>query len=292
MLRILSYNILVGGTRRLDQLTKIICAKQPDLVGLVEATDPQVVEELATRLGMHFSLTGRAQSKGDWQLAVLSRFPILLTKVHPSPIFQTRQHLLEVCVEEPDGTQLSIFVVHLTANFLQRVESNRARRQQVEEILRIMAAHEGKPHLLMGDFNSIVPGENVKGSNMLRYFIRERYHVYRPASTFWRTLVETMFQIIVRSTLLSALVDMLSPVYAKGGIDLLLRAGYIDCFRRIHPRSPGFTFSSSIPAGRIDFIFASPELAQRLLASDVVTEGEGVHGSEASDHLPVYAEFA
>ena len=42
---------------------------------------------------------------------------------------------------------------------------------------------------------------------------------------------------------------------------------------------------------RIDYIFASPELAERLSASYVVTKGNGLHGDEASDHLPVVAEF-
>jgi exonuclease III len=90
---------------------------------------------------------------------------------------------------------------------------------------------------------------------------------------------------------LSTIVDLISPVYAQGGIDLLLKAGYVDCFRRVNPRSPGFTCVAALPAGRIDFIFASPEVAQRLSNSQVVTEGEGVNGAEASDHFAVYAEF-
>src|SRR6266700_1087560 len=52
MTRILSYNILVGATRRVDPLTRMIQAAQPDVVGLVEATNPRVIEELARRLDM------------------------------------------------------------------------------------------------------------------------------------------------------------------------------------------------------------------------------------------------
>ena len=52
MTRILSYNILVGATRRVNQLTDMITAANPDVVGLVEAINPHVVEELAQRLGM------------------------------------------------------------------------------------------------------------------------------------------------------------------------------------------------------------------------------------------------
>src|SRR4051812_1449347 len=47
MTRILSYNILVGGQPRIDQITSMLQSADPDVVGLVEATDPRVVEELA-----------------------------------------------------------------------------------------------------------------------------------------------------------------------------------------------------------------------------------------------------
>ena len=72
---------------------------------------------------------------------------------------------------------------------------------------------------------------------------------------------------------------------------MLRKAGYIDCFRLKNPKDPGFTCPASSLAGRIDYIFASPELAERLSASYVVTEGNGFRGDEASDHLPVVAEF-
>ena len=38
MTRILSYNILYGGTSRVSELTKMIGSVQPDVVGLVEAS--------------------------------------------------------------------------------------------------------------------------------------------------------------------------------------------------------------------------------------------------------------
>ena len=58
-----------------------------------------------------------------------------------------------------------------------------------------------------------------------------------------------------------------------------------------NPNDPGFTCPAASLAGRIDYIFASPELAERLSESYVVTEGNGIRGDEASDHLPVVAEF-
>ena len=59
-----------------------------------------------------------------------------------------------------------------------------------------------------------------------------------------------------------------------------------------NPKDPGFTCPAGSPAGRIDYIFASPELAERLSACYHITESNGLRGEEASDHLPVVAEFA
>jgi len=76
MTRILSYNILVGGTRRVEQITKIISSAHPDIVGLVEATNPRVVEELAIRLGMQHRMSRYTEDRQDWHTAILSRLPM------------------------------------------------------------------------------------------------------------------------------------------------------------------------------------------------------------------------
>ena len=305
MTRILAYNILVGGTNRVDQLTALIGSTHPDIVGLAEATNPQVVEEIAQRLGMQFRLSGQGKNRYDWQLAVLSRLPIIHTQVHTRPDIFNRQYLLEVCVEEPGGRQLTVFVIHQISNFHRGLESMRKRRREVQEILRIMAPHTGTPHLLMGDFNSVAPGDTFKGGKLLRYFLSRRRQLFpqkpaqfaktrdrRPPAIFRHPLFLKTLRMVAHSKILSPLLDIATIISGQGGIDLLLKAGYIDCFRHIHPHESGFTFHSSAPSGRIDFIFASPELAQYLLTCGVITEGNGVYGSESSDHLPVFAEFA
>jgi endonuclease/exonuclease/phosphatase family metal-dependent hydrolase len=303
MTRILSYNILRGGTGRVDQLTRIIESTRAGVVGLVEAINPCVVEELAQRLEMPFFVSGQTRGEKRQHLAVLSRLPILEVQVHMYPGIFTRRSILEVCIEEAGEKQLTLFVVHLTSRFHEGQESNRIRRREVQEILRIAASKRGFPHVILGDFNSVAPGEPVKGSSILRYFLGLRQARRKKSTSFlpyggrrirrllrW-AFFERAMQTIVRSKVLSMIVDLISPVYAQGGIDLLLKAGYVDCFRRMNPRSPGFTCFAALPAGRIDFIFASPELAQRLSNSQIVTGGEGVSGAEASDHLAVCAEF-
>ncbi len=302
MTRILSYNILLGGTPRIEQLTSIIRSTSADVVGLVEATDPNVIEELARRLDMQFCLSGQGKHDRDWHLGVLSRLPITQVQVHTRPNSFTRRHLLEVCVEEPGGRQVAVFVVHLTASFHRGRESNRTRRVEVQEILSIMSERRDTPHLLMGDFNSLAPGDSLKASSILRYFLlqypesgskKKAAKFVQPTSiTGVSSRRRTIAQIIVQNPVLSSIVNVIGPRYAQGGIDLLLKAGYVDCFRRIHPHARGYTCPAPSPAGRIDFIFASPELARSLTTCDIVTEGEEVYAAEASDHLPVLAEFS
>ncbi|HEV2580648.1 MAG TPA: hypothetical protein VGT44_07320, partial [Ktedonobacteraceae bacterium] len=97
---------------------------------------------------------------------------------------------------------------------------------------------------------------------------------------------------VPRSRLLSALFDRALSLYtARGTMRLLRKSGYVDSFRHFRPRALGFTCPARAPAGRIDYIMASPQLAIRLSDCYVLSEGNGVSGYQASDHLPVVAEF-
>src|SRR6266487_951075 len=303
MTRILSYNILMGGTRRVDQLTNIISSAHPDVVGLVEASHPRVVEKLADRLGMQHRMSGSPAHGQDWDIALLSRLPIIEVQTHVRPGILTKP-LLEACIREEDGRKLTVFVTHLTAAFSHGRGGDGIRRSEVREILRIMAAKRGTPHLLMGDFNAIAPGDRLKASILLRYLVDiDRRHRHNPYATIGHPylnivvpaslrFLNPLLRVIPRSKLLCALFDEVGSLYApRGSIRLLSKAGYFDCFRRMNPYAQGFTCPARAPAGRIDFIFASPELAERLSASKVITKGDGLRSDEASDHLPVVAEF-
>ncbi len=304
MTRILTYNILVGGARRIDQIAQMVRAAHPDVVGLVEATNPRVVEELAERLGMEYRMTGSGTHLRDWQIAALSRLPITRTQVHLRPGFLSKP-LLEVSVQEEGGRELTLFVAHLAASFAHSARGgDSVRRAEMSEILRIMAEKKGEPHLLMGDFNSLAPGDTFKASRLLRYLANmdELHHAMPHESAGHPNLdfvvppslrfLEPLLRVVPRSALLSALFDGAGSLYvSRGTIRLLRRAGYVDSFRHIHQHAWGFTCPAKAPAGRIDYIFASPELAGRLSSCSVVTEGNTIHGDEASDHLPVLAEF-
>jgi endonuclease/exonuclease/phosphatase family metal-dependent hydrolase len=302
MTRILTYNILIGGTRRVDQITNMIRAARPDVVGLVEAYNPRVVEQLAGALGMDFRMSGDEQHRYDYHTALLSRLPIVSSHQYRRSHMNSRP-TLEVCVREEDGRELTIFVAHLQASFSDSARGGDSiRREEARELLSIMEPKRGTPHLLMGDFNSIAPGDTLQGSRLLRYLIAlDQRHkqvdltghpnlesVVPPALRFLYPLLER----VPRSRLLSALFDAALSLYtARGTIRLLRKAGYIDSYRYVNPHSQGFTCPASFPAGRIDYIMASPELASRLLDCSVLSEGDGVYGFQASDHLPVVAEF-
>ena len=303
MTRVLSYNILVGGQPRINQITAMIQAANPDIAGLVEATNPRVVETLAKRLGMQYRISAPGQNSTDWQVAVLSRLPIIHTEVHVRPGVLTKP-LLEVCIEEADGSQLTVLITHLTASFTKGRAGDSIRRDEVREIMRIMAPLQGTPHLLMGDFNSLAPGDRLKGSILLRYLLAMDQRRKKDAEgsighPYLNFVVPPAFHIfnpilraIPRSKVLSAIFDELATLYApRGSISLLLKAGYTDSFRYTNPRALGFTCPAGAPSGRIDYIFASPEMACRLACCKVLTESNGLRGEKASDHYPVVAEF-
>ncbi len=316
MTRITSYNILAGGydlrkngtIPRTQLLTAVIRSTQPDVVGLVEAINPQitqrplVVEQIAEELGMQLVLNEEPGSYIDYQPALLTRLPVVYKKVHPCPSVLTRP-LLEVCLEETNGQHLIVFVTHLSAAFSKGWAGNAIRQRELREILNIVAQVKDAPHVLLGDFNSLAPGDPFKASFLLRYVVqldnKRRAYCVGDGNPYLDFVVpeqlrflNSLLRVIPRSTVLSSLFDLAASLYApRGSIALLQEAGYVDCYRRIHPHTFGFTCPSAAPAGRIDFIFASPTLAQRLETCYTVTDGDGVQESQASDHLAVAAEF-
>jgi endonuclease/exonuclease/phosphatase family metal-dependent hydrolase len=252
---------------------------------------------------MHYRMSGTYTQGYDWQTALLSRLPIVETRVYKRSDRLTHP-LFEACIEEEDGRKLTVFITHLAAAFSRGRGGDHIRRREVQEILRIMAPNRGTPHLLMGDFNAIAPGDPLKASMLMRYLLatdlRRRQNLHTtfgyPHMNFVvpgpLRFLNPLLRVIPSNNVLSALFDRAASLYApRGSISMLLKAGYIDCFRCANPKDLGFTCPAASLAGRIDYIFASPELAERLTTCFVVTGGNGLRGDEASDHLPVFAEF-
>src|SRR5260370_9444434 len=161
-------------------------------------------------------MSGSTSNMSDWQVAVLSRLPIAHAYTHVRPGILTKP-LLEVCVEEKDGHKLTVVVTPLEAAFSQGRGGDGIRRKEAQEILRIMASKQGTPHLLMGDFNALAPGDRLKASILLRYLVEmDRRHqqnlhdnVGHPYLDFvlppFLRFLNQLFHVIPRIELLSSL---------------------------------------------------------------------------------------
>ena len=68
-------------------------------------------------------------------------------------------------------------------------------------------------------------------------------------------------------------------------IELVLEAGFTDCYRALNPHARGWTYLARRPWARLDYVFASPRWNVRCC--EVVTDA-----GLASDHHPVVAELS
>jgi endonuclease/exonuclease/phosphatase family metal-dependent hydrolase len=317
MTRVVSYNILAGGyslrengRRRTQQLTTIIRSAQPDIVGIIEATNirykekPTVIEEVAENLGMQLTMGGEQTFEEDYRIALMTRLPIISTKIHARPGLLTKP-LLEVCVEEANGQQLTVFVTHLSAAFNRGRGGGHLRIREAHEIIKIMAPlrQQHRPHFLMGDFNSLGPGDAFEAHRLLSYIVQMEQtrdpNIIDGVPHFDAVIprrlrfIKPLLRAIPETPFFAALFDRAAALYVpRSSIGAFKAAGYIDCYRSKHPNEHGFTCPAANPAGRIDYIFASSDLAERLEECYPIVNGDGLPGSQASDHLALTAAFA
>lgn len=300
---IMTYNILTGGGARLGAIEHIIRDSGADLVGVQEVTRPDALAGLAERLGMHHAI---AWSPSGWHVAALSRWPIVQTRGHSGP--QMQRALLETLIELPDGGRLRFFVTHLRAVFSEMRAGEDHRLREIAFVLDRMSAARaaGEPHLLVGDFNSLAPGEPLRASAVLRHalaveemrrarglLMEGHPHVDYIVPPALRPL-RPLLGLIGGTPPLAWACDTIASLYVPRAVVRRMRsAGYIDCYAAAHPdpRTRSFTCPSPAPGGRIDYLFASPALAARLASCEILTDTPTRLISYASDHRPVLAHF-
>jgi exodeoxyribonuclease-3 len=242
--RVLSYNIRHGGKGREDALLSVIRACDPDLVLFQEATRPAVIEDLARRASMAQCAAQPGQSLG-----FMSRRRVRYFAWHRPRL--SRHAFLEVL---PAGADVTVVGVHLSA--VHAAWTERRRGMELRALLRTLQQRERGFHVLMGDFNTLAPGE-LLDIGKLPY--RLRGFVWLSGGRIrWRT------------------------------IQAVLDAGYADGFRSRHPSEPGYTFPTWDPHIRLDFLFVPARELPRVLSCDVVT---GADVTSASDHLPLVADL-
>jgi endonuclease/exonuclease/phosphatase family metal-dependent hydrolase len=156
-MRVLSYNILHGGTGRAPRIAAVIRDAAPDLVLLQEAIDPAVVADLARETGL-----GTWGAHPRYSTAYLSRAPVTSHRwLTPRG---ARHPFLEVVLE--DGVSRA-FGLHLSAWFSKWSERRRARELRL--LLESIREHEHGFHFLAGDFNALAPGERLEAWRMPRW---------------------------------------------------------------------------------------------------------------------------
>jgi endonuclease/exonuclease/phosphatase family metal-dependent hydrolase len=172
-LRVLTYNIHHGegtdGKLDLARIARVISDQKPDLVSLQEldvktrrtggVDEPA---ELAKLTGMKVAFgKGIDYQGGQYGNAVLSRFMLQSTKVHPLPGkegAEKRCALAVVLKPWPQGPALTFVATHLDHT---RDETDRL--AQADEIKRLLTSDEGAaPMILAGDFNAVPASETMK----------------------------------------------------------------------------------------------------------------------------------
>jgi len=243
-LRLLSYNIRHGGTGREEPMASVIRAARPDVVVFQEATRPPVIEQLARLTGMVHWQSRRGQS-----LAFMSREPIEHAAWHQPRV--SRHAFLEIV---PSGAPWRIFGVHLSA--VHAAWTERRRWYELRALLVAIQQHQVGPHALVGDFNTVAPGDLF---DLRKLPARLRALVWLSGGGIrWRT------------------------------IQTVLDAGYTDAFRHLQPDLVGYTFPTWDPHVRLDYLFVPQAFAGRVGCCQVVTS-EQVRA--ASDHHPLLAEL-
>jgi exodeoxyribonuclease-3 len=153
-LRLLSYNIRVGGVNREKPLASVINSCEPDVVVLQEAIRPDVVARLASACGMK-----AWGARNGHSLAFLSRAAVARHAWHETRL--ARRRYLEL-VLAPSGAR--IFGVHLSAIHSNLTERRRA--WELKSLLTAIAPHRQEFHLIAGDFNTLAPGERLDFSRL------------------------------------------------------------------------------------------------------------------------------
>lgn len=250
-LRVMTYNIYKGAQGREAGLVAIIQAVQPDILFLQEVAGETNIQCLAEQLGFYYAFA--ASHYGSKNLALLSRYPLSYSQSHLAfPLFHA---LLLATVPLPTGEPFNLYGVHVG------VLHDWWRTMELMAILQQIQRHDGRHpspfSLIAGDFNAILPRDAVN----LRI-----------------------------GTRLHKIILFLQYVFATRFAPRVLEHGrWVDSYRVCHPRADGFSFPATAPAVRLDHIYATPALAQRLTRCEVITHLKET--KTVSDHLPLIAEF-
>src|ERR1700674_4564817 len=163
-LRVVTYNILLGGARREEHIVNVLRRVDADVITLQEVSDPQFAARLATELGMEL-IIGAASDGSGVNLAVLSRVAVRRWRNHTHRGRMLRSHL-ETVLATGGGhvPELHLHTVHLAARFGERKKGEERRRRELDALLGDLGDAKEVPHLIAGDFNALAPGDHLEAT--------------------------------------------------------------------------------------------------------------------------------
>ena len=244
-LRLLSYNIRFGGRGREALLSEVIRAVEPDLVVFQEAIDPRVIQSLAAATGFSSwaALPGHS-------IGYISRLEVAHHQWHHPE--GARHPFMEIVLA---GSEARIFGLHLSARFSKWSERRRA--LEIRSLLRGIEKHQHGLHFLVGDFNTLAPGELLDVRRM-------------PA---W----------------IRALIWMSGRDIQRETIQHMLDSEYLDGYRLLHPLDKGYTFPTWDPHLRLDYLFLPARFSASLKGCKVIKTLAAA--ARASDHFPLLMDL-
>ena len=189
-------------------------------------------------------------SRPAYSTGFLTKFPVMHHAWH-HPV-NARHAFLELALE---GVECRVFGLHLVAWFSKWTERKRAR--ELRALLEGIREHQSGFHLIAGDFNALAPGELLEVRKMPRWI---------------RAMIWLSGRDISRET-----------------IQLMMDEGYVDAWRRLHPKDNGFTFPTWDAHVRLDYVFVPQRHADRVAVCEVLWTPEALV-REASDHAPMLVE--
>ena len=152
---------------------------------------------------------------------------------------------------------MRIFGLHLSARFSKWDERRRAR--EIRSMLEGIKRHQDGFHILVGDFNTLAPGEVLE--------------IHRLPG--W----------------LRALIWISGRKLQRETIQLMLDSGYIDSYRSLHKEVKGYTFPTWNPHVRLDYVFVPKVFSERVIECDVLSEPKETIAA-ASDHCPLLSRIS
>ena len=326
-LRVATYNILLGGEARRELVLDVLRRIDADVIALQEVRELDRIRELARSLGMEVLIGEPSDPESPMHTAILTRLKVRTWRNRRHHGRMLRSHLH--CEIDTGGTHLPVLGVHclhLAARFGERNKGEARRIREIGAVLTDIENEPALPHVLMGDFNALSPGDDILATAFFRRMNelrragllvsgangtliplvtagdgdpREVEDRWRRAGVDPRLLggIPVLPRVVSPLTagvpVSRAMDRFLGRLIERWTMERLLSEGYVDCYRQVHPRARGLTCATWQLAARVDYVLATPDVASEVVAADVVggRTWPDPDAAAASDHFPVVVDL-